>query len=79
MSQTTQLTEGKVKDIIASRIDYDASGIKRSDSFDDLGIDSLERMEIVWACEKQCNITIPNEETEKITTVEQLITFLEAQ
>lgn len=43
---------------------------------DDLGADSLDVIEIVISCEKQFDITIPDEEIEKIITVEDAVNLI---
>lgn len=69
----------KVKDIIA-----DSLGVKREDvleasSFiDDLNADSLDIVELVMNIEKDFDITIPDDEAEKIRTVQDAIDYINA-
>ena len=68
--------EDRVKKVIAEslRIEED---FKETASFkDDLGADSLESVEVVMALEDEFGIHIPDEETEKLVTVGDLITFV---
>ena len=68
--------EDRVKKVIAEslRIEED---FKETASFkDDLGADSLESVEVVMALEDEFGIHIPDEETEKLVTVSDLIAFV---
>ena len=69
----------KVLSIIADQLDLDPSEIKLESSFvDDLGADSLDTVELVLALEEAFEVSIPDEEAEKITTVKQAIAKIEA-
>jgi acyl carrier protein len=46
---------------------------------EDLGADSLDRVEIVMSCEERFDIEIPNQSADQFTTVGEAIRFLEAQ
>ena len=50
----------------------------RSSTKDDLGADSLDNVELVMALEDEFGTEIPDEEAEKITTVQQAIDFVTA-
>ena len=63
----------KVKQIFSDKSGTEWTEIKpESDLYDDLGLDSLDKIEIVMECEKEFHISIYDEETEKISTVGQL-------
>ncbi len=67
----------KVKEIISQQLDVDASVIKDEASFiDDLGADSLAIVELVLAFEEQFEIDIPDEDTEKIRTVGDAVSYI---
>ena len=56
-----------------------AAEVKDEASFtNDLGADSLETVELMMDLEKEFNITIPEEESEKIATVGDAIAYIEA-
>lgn len=67
----------KVKQIIAEQLGVDEPEIKNDSSFiDDLGADSLDTVELVMAFEEEFGIEIPDEEAEKITSVQDAISYI---
>jgi len=65
--------EVKVKQIIADKLDIDISKVIDSANFAmDLNADSLDTVELIMEIEKEFNITIPDEATQRIATVEDL-------
>jgi acyl carrier protein len=69
----------EVKRIIKEQLDVDEKDIKLEASFiDDLGADSLGLVELVLAFEEAFEVDIPDEDTEKIRTVQDAISYLEA-
>lgn len=69
----------KVKDIIVDKLGVEESEITPEASFaNDLGADSLDTVELIMEFEKAFNISIPDEAAEKIVTVGDSITYLEA-
>ena len=68
----------KVKQIIAEQLGVDEPEIKSDSSFiDDLGADSLDTVELVMAFEEEFGIEIPDEEAEKITSVQDAVSYIE--
>ena len=71
--------EQRVKKIVAEQLGVNESEIKNESSFvDDLGADSLDTVELVMALEEEFQCEIPDEEAEKITTVQQAIDYVNA-
>lgn len=69
----------KVKEIIASQLGVEIEEVTSEASFiDDLGADSLDTVELVMALEEEFGIEIPDEDAEKITTVNDAISYIEA-
>jgi acyl carrier protein len=69
--------EDQVRGIIAEQLGVKADEIKNDASFvDDLGADSLDTVELVMALEEEFETEIPDEEAEKITTVQQAIDYV---
>ena len=69
----------KVVDIISKQLEIEADRIKAEASFtDDLKADSLAVVELVLALEEEFGIEIPDEDTEKIRTVQDAITYIES-
>ena len=67
----------KVKQIIVSKLGVEESQITESASFtNDLGADSLDTVELVMELEKAFNLTIADEDAEKITTVGDAVKYL---
>lgn len=71
--------EQRVKKIVAEQLGVNEAEIKNESSFlDDLGADSLDMVELVMALEDEFETEIPDEEAEKITTVQQAIDYIES-
>ena len=71
--------EARVKKIVAEQLGVNEAEVKTSSSFvDDLGADSLDNVALVMALEEEFGTEIPDEEAEKITTVQQAIDFVTA-
>ena len=67
----------EVKRIIKEQLDVEEKDIKPEASFvDDLGADSLGLVEMVLAFESAFNIDIPDEDTEKIRTVQDAVDYI---
>ena len=69
----------KVKAIIVDKLGVDEAEVTTKASFtDDLGADSLDTVELIMEFEKEFDIQIPDDKAEKITTVGDAISFIEA-
>lgn len=69
--------EERVKKIIVDQLGAKAEDVKPEASFtEDLGADSLDTVELVMALEEEFDIEIPDEEAEKITTVQSAIDYV---
>lgn len=69
----------RVRKIVAEQLGANEAEIKNESSFvDDLGADSLDTVELVMALEEEFECEIPDEEAEKITTVQQAIDYVSA-
>ncbi|HDL4135985.1 TPA: acyl carrier protein, partial [Mannheimia haemolytica] len=70
--------EERVKKIIVDQLGAKAEDVKPEASFiEDLGADSLDTVELVMALEEEFDIEIPDEEAEKITTVQSAIDYVQ--
>ncbi len=68
---------GKVKDLISQSLGVSSDEIVGDASFiDDLGADSLDIVEMVMLIEKEFDIEIPDEDAEKISTVQHAIDYI---
>lgn len=69
--------EQRVKKIVAEQLGANEADVKLESSFvDDLGADSLDTVELVMALEEAFECEIPDEEAEKITTVQQAVDYV---
>ena len=72
--------EEQVKSIVAEQLGVKEDEVTNDASFvDDLGADSLDTVELVMALEEEFETEIPDEEAEKITTVQLAIDFIKAR
>jgi acyl carrier protein len=70
--------DDKVKQIVVEQLGVDEAEVTPSASFvDDLGADSLDQVELVMAFEEAFDIEIPDEDAEKIRTVQDAIDYIE--
>ena len=71
--------EERVKEIIVEQLGVDADQVTANASFvDDIGADSLDTVELVMALEEEFDVEIPDEDAEKIATVNDAISYLSA-
>lgn len=69
--------EEKVKEIICEQLDVSAEDVVPEASFvDDLGADSLDQVELIMAMEEEFDISIPDEDAEKIATVKDALDYI---
>ena len=72
--------EEKVKEIIVDQLGVDEKQVKSEASFiDDLGADSLDTVELVMALEEEFDIEIPDEDAEKIASVQTAGDYIKGQ
>ena len=68
----------RVRKIVAEQLGVDKDKVTEDASFvDDLNADSLDTLELVMALEEEFECEIPDEEAEKITTVQQAVDYIE--
>ncbi len=71
--------EEKVKNIICEQLDVDEKDVVPEASFvDDLGADSLDQVELIMGMEEAFDISIPDEDAEKIGTVQDAIDYIKS-
>jgi acyl carrier protein len=70
----------KVQEVVADKLDVDTSKITPEASFaNDLGADSLDVVELVMALEEEFGVEIPDEEAEKLQTVQNVVDYVNAK
>ena len=72
-------TFDKVKDIIIDKLGVEEEKINKEASFvDDLGADSLDTVELIMQLEEEFGVEIPDDDAEKITTVQAAVDYLDS-
>jgi acyl carrier protein len=72
--------EAKVKKIISEQLGVPEADVKPEASFvNDLGADSLDTVELVMALEEEFGVEIPDEDAEKIASVQNAIEYIKAK
>ncbi|MBR4642373.1 MAG: acyl carrier protein [Selenomonadaceae bacterium] len=73
-------TFDRVKKIVKEQLGVEEDEIQMSSTFvDDLGADSLDIVELIMAFEEEFNIEIPDEQAEKIKTVEDVVKYIDGE
>jgi len=68
----------RVKKVVVDQLDVNEEEVNPTASFvDDLGADSLDVVELVMGLEEEFDIEIPDEDAEKITTVEDAVSYID--
>ncbi len=76
----TTTVEEKVKSIIVEQLGVEGESVTPEASFiDDLGADSLDIVELVMTMEEEFDLEIPDEDAEKIKTVNDVINYIKAK
>jgi acyl carrier protein len=76
-TMASEETVRRLRDLIANALRVNPADVKPAASFiDDLGADSLDIVELVMAIEKEFDIEIPDEDAEKIATVQDAINYI---
>ncbi len=72
--------EERVKKIVVEQLGVNEGEVKPGASFvDDLGADSLDTVELVMALEEEFDCEIPDDQAEKITTVQQAVDYVNSR
>jgi acyl carrier protein len=79
LEEVMENIEARVRKIVAEQLGVAEADIKNESSFvEDLGADSLDNVELVMALEEEFECEIPDDQAEKITTVQQAIDYVKA-
>lgn len=73
---TREDIEGKVKKIILEHISKDVEKFGNSSKLSDHGTDSLDAVEIIMEVEEEFGIEIPDEDAQKMETMEQIVEYI---
>ena len=69
-------TRNKIVDIVAKKLDIDKNVVLQSSSFEDMGADSLDMVEIIMKLEEQFGIEINDDDAEKLTSLDQVVEYI---
>ena len=73
-----EISQDKIKQIIAEQLGVKKEEVTDNAKFvDDLGADSLDTVELIMALEEEFGIEVPDEQAEKLTTVGDVIKYIE--
>lgn len=73
------MTFDKIKAILAEQLDIDAEDITmETELVNDLGVDSIDAVELLMSIDAEFGVEIPDEEIENIKTIGKLIEYIEA-
>ncbi|MCX8059272.1 MAG: acyl carrier protein [Spirochaetes bacterium] len=74
------MTFEELRDMISEKLGIEKEQITENASFiNDLGVDSLEQVELIMELEKKFDITIPDEDQDKLGTVGDLLKYLNSK
>ena len=76
---TTGTTKEKVLNSISGVSNIDTNELKLEDNLSDLGLDSLDVIDIIMDIEREFNIAIPDADVEKMNTVDDMIKYVESK
>ena len=69
--------EEKIKQLIEDKLGISPGDYRNDEKFiDDLGCDSLDMVDLIMECEKEFNISIPDDDVYRILTVQDLIDYV---
>ncbi len=69
-----------IKEVVVEQLSVSANEVKEDAKFvEDLGADSLDVVELVMALEEKFDIEIPDDEAEKIQTVQDVVNYIESK
>ncbi len=78
MEEQDMSTFDRVKKVVVEQLDVAEDEVTPQASFvDDLGADSLDVVELVMGLEEEFDVEIPDEDAEKITTVQEAVTYID--
>jgi acyl carrier protein len=70
-------TEARLKDLISEYTGDFTEKISLDDTLEELGLDSLDQVELCMAAETEFNLSIPDEEMENFITVRSIVEYLD--
>jgi len=80
MSSCDEKVAERIKSIIVEQLSVSAEEVTPEASFiDDLGADSLDIVELIMALEEEYDIEIPDEDAEKIQTVQDVMNYIQSR
>ena len=81
VNKVSQLSKQEIREkvigIVTEKLSIDREMVQKSHSFDDLGADSLDMVEIVMKLEEEFGIEINDDDAEKLTSLGQVVDYIE--
>ena len=74
---TKEDTQNKIVDIVAKKLDVEKELVVKSSSFEDLGADSLDMVEIIMKLEEQFGIEINDDDAEKLSNLPKVVDYID--
>jgi len=68
----------KIKEIIQDELGFEAEGLTPESTLEDMGVDSLDAVELIMALEEAYNIEIPEAEAVNMKSLGNMVSFIEA-
>ncbi|MBM4435862.1 MAG: acyl carrier protein [Actinobacteria bacterium] len=76
--RSTVATLDRVREVVAEKLDVPVDDVKLASRFvEDLRADSLDQVELIMALEDEYDITIPDEDAQKLVTVQDAVTYID--
>lgn len=76
MTLNRDATYTKVVQLVAHKLNVDRERVERATSFQDLGADSLDMVEIVMKLEEEFDVEINDDDAEKMTSINQVVDYI---
>ena len=77
-SSQARMIAGEIKTIVAEQVSKSKNDVQESSTLESLGMDSLDRVEVVMKIEEKFNIEMSDEKVDTVRTIGELISYVES-